>query len=82
MARYTRVGFEAAAVSAMLMVTGLPPEPRDGVLRVAELRFGHPYAVVAVATQEGYVAGDFRTGPWHGLPVFSAWVAEPDEAEE
>ena len=29
-----------------------------------------PYAVVAVATQPG--------GPWDGVPVFSAWVADPD----
>jgi hypothetical protein len=45
------------------------------VARVAELRFGHPYAVVAVATDRR-VGG---TGPWHGVPVFSGWVAEPDD---
>jgi hypothetical protein len=46
------------------------PMRRQGVRRTAALRFGHPYAVVAVA--EG--------GPWDGLPVFSGWVAEPDSA--
>jgi hypothetical protein len=71
-ARYTRVGFEAAAVTAMAVPLGYV-EPRDGVVREATLRFGHPYAVVAVATQRG-------GGPWHGLPVFSAWVADPDDA--
>ncbi|SCF04791.1 Serpin (serine protease inhibitor) [Micromonospora viridifaciens] len=71
-ARYGRYGFEAAAVTAFAMATGLPPE---GVARVAELRFGHPYAVVAVAT-------DRADGPWHGLPVYSAWVAEPAELPE
>jgi hypothetical protein len=31
--------------------------------------------VVAVATDwSGH-------GPWHGLPVFSAWVAQPQNAE-
>ncbi|MEU5941418.1 hypothetical protein ABZ807_20050 [Micromonospora sp. NPDC047548] len=71
MARYGRYGFEAAAVTGAFAVVSLPPE---GVARTAELRFGHPYAVVAVAT-------DRRggTGPWHGVPVFSAWVAEPEE---
>lgn len=72
-ARYTRIGFEAAAVSAMMVATSYTP-PRDGVVRVADLRFGHPYAVVAVAT-------DRKGGPWHGMPVFSAWVADPQDAE-
>ena len=42
-----------------------------GRRREAELRFDRPYAVVATAT---------GAGPWAGLPVFSAWVAEPAEA--
>ncbi|MGQ5261299.1 hypothetical protein ACTWLT_11135 [Micromonospora sp. ZYX-F-536] len=76
MARYGRYGFEAAAVTGMFGLTSLPPE---GVARTAELRFGHPYAVVAVATDK---RSDGGTGPWHGVPVFSAWVAEPDELPE
>ncbi|MGC4806248.1 hypothetical protein [Micromonospora sp. DT233] len=71
-ARYTRYGFEAAAVTGAFALTSLPPQ---GVARVAELRFGHPYAVVAVAT-------DRRGGPWHRVPVFSGWVAEPDDLPE
>jgi len=70
MARYSRVGFEAAAVSAMAVAMAATV-PRAGQIRAAELRFGHPYAVVAVAAGEG---------PWHGLPVFSAWVAQPEDA--
>ncbi|RLK25029.1 hypothetical protein DER29_3014 [Micromonospora sp. M71_S20] len=77
MARYGRYGFEAAAVTAFGATLSLPPE---GVARVAELRFGHPYAVVAVATDER--AGDGAAGPWHGVPVFSAWVADPEELPE
>jgi hypothetical protein len=44
------------------------------------LRFGHPYAVVAVttATEETASSGN----PWHGLPVFSAWVSEPEDATD
>ncbi|MBQ1018740.1 hypothetical protein KBX71_12810 [Micromonospora sp. D93] len=75
-ARFDRYGFEAAAVTGMFGLTSLPPE---GVARTAELRFGHPYAVVAVATD---TRTDGVTGPWHGLPVFSAWVTEPEEAPE
>lgn len=75
-ARFDRFGFEAAAVTGMAGITSMPPE---GVARTAELRFGHPYAVVAVATDTG---ADGVTGPWHGVPVFSAWVAEPEEVPE
>lgn len=75
-ARFDRYGFEAAAVTGMAGITSMPPE---GVARTAELRFGHPYAVVAVATD---ARADGVTGPWHGVPVFSAWVAEPEEVSE
>ncbi len=82
-ARYDRVGFEAAAVSALAVAMSMRA-PRRGLLRTAELRFGHPYAVVAVPVPE--VTGPGRTppgresSPWDGLPVFSAWVAEPQDA--
>ncbi|MET8369545.1 hypothetical protein ACPXB1_14105 [Micromonospora sp. DT68] len=74
MARYDRYGFEAAAVTGMFGTVSLPPE---GVARIAELRFGHPYAVVAVATDTR--AGGAGGSSWHGVPVFSAWVAEPED---
>ncbi|MEV4658595.1 hypothetical protein [Micromonospora sp. NPDC049301] len=76
MARYGRYGFEAAAVTGMFELTSMPPE---GVARVAELRFAHPYAVVAVATDK---RADGATGSWHGVPVFSGWVTEPEELPE
>ncbi|MDG4809694.1 hypothetical protein O7634_23330 [Micromonospora sp. WMMD1120] len=72
-ARFDRYGFEAAAVTGMFGMVSLPPE---GLVRTAELRFAHPYAVVAVATD---TRADGGTGPWHGVPVFSAWVAEPED---
>ncbi|WFE66347.1 hypothetical protein [Micromonospora sp. WMMD714] len=74
-AHYSRYGFEAAAVTGAFALVSLPPE---GVRRTAELRFGHPYAVLAVATDQR----DGTAGPWHGVPVFSAWVAAPREPEE
>jgi hypothetical protein len=71
-ARYSREGFEAAAVTA-LGVRLAAARPGDGVRRTATLRFGHPYAVVAAVESD--------ESPWDGLPVFSAWVAEPENAE-
>jgi hypothetical protein len=80
MARYTRFGFEAAAVTAM--VVGLSARP-PGMMRIGELRFGHPYAVIAVAARDLHAEPDNANWPegWNGLPVFSAWVAKPGEAE-
>ena len=83
MARYSRVGFEAAAVSAMMAGVSMPI-PQDGLRRTARLRFGHPYAVVAVADRpwrDGWQPDTAEGALWHSLPVFSAWVAEPTEAE-
>jgi hypothetical protein len=81
MARYSRVGFEAAAVSAVAVALAMMT-PRPIPVRRAELRFGHPYAVVAVTVdppdQSSRPAGS--AGPWYGLPVFSAWVADPEDA--
>lgn len=71
MARYSRTGFEAAAVTGLAAFLVAHPARRR---RVAELRFGHPYAVVAVTVAEH--------GPWRGLPVFSAWVTDPEDAAD
>ena len=77
-ARYGRVGFEAAAVTGMAVAMAMWV-PRRGLVRTAELRFGHPFAVVAVtADRPGRGAAP---SPWHGLPVFSAWVAQPEDAD-
>jgi len=76
MARYTRTGFEAAAVSAVAIAASAR-RPLAGRRRVAELRFGQPYAVAAVAVD---LDGDGQPGLWHGIPVFSAWVSDPQDA--
>ncbi|HEY2508781.1 MAG TPA: hypothetical protein VGI58_19870 [Streptosporangiaceae bacterium] len=80
MARYSRTGFEAAAVTALAVAASARlPSKR----RAAELRFAHPYAVVAFAADAaGHGGGSGQPSPWHGLPVFSAWVARPDEATD
>jgi len=79
-ARYHPEGFEAAAVTAVGMRAGAARLPgQSGVRRVARLRFGHPYAVVAVAAPTDWRQAG-RT-PWDGVPVFSAWVRSPEEPE-
>lgn len=81
-ASYSRTGFEAAAVTALAVALSMRAG-RHGVIRIAELRFGHPFAVVAVAADDrhgGQRKRDGRPGPWHGMPVFSAWVTRPEEA--
>lgn len=74
-ARYSRTGFEAAAVTgfAIAIAARLPGARRD-----VELRFAHPFAVVAVCARDD--AGPGRS--WTGLPVFSAWVTEPEDPAE
>ena len=71
MACYDRTGFEAAAVTGTGVQASVMRQRSPGLLREALLRFGHPYAVVAVC----------RDGQWDGLPVFSAWVTSPSPAE-
>lgn len=78
-ARYSAVGFEAAAVTGLMVAISAG---RPGVRRTATVRFARPYAVVAVTFDDDRVPT--RGGPrsrWHGLPVFSAWVADPCDAE-
>jgi hypothetical protein len=82
MASYTRAGFEAAAVTAVGVALAMRMS-RQSLVRTAELRFGHPFAVVAVTADRpgpGWPAGQ-APSPWSGLPVFSAWVAQPEDAE-
>lgn len=72
-ASFTRSGFKAAALTAIgLSPTGMPSLAEVLVRRI-ELRFNHPYAVIACA------AIDDGPPAWRGMPVFSAWVAEPWE---
>ena len=76
-ARYSRTGFEAAAVTGLVAAGGMP-RTRPGVMRTAVLRFGQPYAVVAVTADPDQRAGS----PWWGLPVFSAWITQPEDADD
>jgi hypothetical protein len=72
-ATYTRRGFEAAAVTVLAVGASgrMPPPP--GPHRTATLRFAHPYAVIATTRGPD-------DDPWNGLPVFAAWISQPDDA--
>ncbi|WP_135459625.1 hypothetical protein [Mycobacterium sp. DL99] len=72
-AAYTREGFKAAAVTAIGMVAGSVPRFHEVLVRRIEIRFNRPFAVLACA--------DRYDGPeaWRGVPVFSAWVTEPQD---
>ncbi len=80
MARYTMIGFEAAALTAM---AGRMSVRSAGMRRMGELRFGHPFAVIAVAADRSGSRrqdGNAWADRWNGVPVFSAWVTEPADA--
>jgi hypothetical protein len=81
MARYSAVGFEAAAVTGLAVLISAKLS-RPGRRRTATVRFAHPFAVVAAAFDDPQAG---RASPipnaWHGLPVFSAWVSEPTNAD-
>jgi hypothetical protein len=76
-ATYDRRGFRAASVTEMMeFETFAQPHPGIAVHRHAEVRFNRPYAVVAYADVERQ-----PKHPWRGLPIFSAWVTTPMEAD-
>jgi hypothetical protein len=83
-ARYAARGFDAAAITVFVEVAGEVAEPAEGQrAREAALRFERPYAVVAVAPADGSAEPVSRDAfRWHGMPVFSAWVAEPSDASD
>ena len=71
-ARYSREGFEAAAITAIAMrMSTVIPTTERATVRTAEIRFNRPYAVVA------WAVGD---PPWDGVPLFSAWITRPADA--
>lgn len=63
-ASYDDEGFEAAAVTGMMIRATGAPRFEERMIREIDLTFDRPHAVVAVA----------RGGAWEGLPLFHAWV--------
>lgn len=66
-AEYTASGFDAAAVTQMMMRVGIVSVPRTKEAYLLEILFNHPYAVVAVVRDKS---------SWTGTPIFSSWVKE------
>jgi hypothetical protein len=66
MARHSAVGFEAAAVTALAVIASANPSRRRRQ-RIATVRFGHPFAAVAVA------GDDPGTHQRAGSPQHLAW---------
>jgi hypothetical protein len=82
-ASYTATGFEAAALDFMVLETRGGRRREKGIERRATLLFDHPFVALALAgsTREGRQAQTGHTEMF-GLPIFSAWVADPAEARE
>ena len=69
-------------MTAVAAAGSRPRQTRRGLLRTAELRFGHPFAVVAVTADHNHRPrrdAPLRS-PWQDLPVFSAWITQPEDA--
>ncbi|XAS75178.1 hypothetical protein V3G39_10915 [Dermatophilaceae bacterium Sec6.4] len=75
-ARYGRHGFQAAALTALDVMESWSGRRPPGPHRTATLRFTHPYAVVA--TTRASTSRD----PWNALPVFGAWITDPDDTQD
>jgi hypothetical protein len=93
---FTRYGFEAAAVTAFAVQASAMRGPdRIGIERTAILRFEHPYATIAIPDRP-ILLGERRfpdsppsSAPFPqprpaiaGVPLFTAWVSDPEEPED
>lgn len=79
LAKFDRYGFEAAAITTFAVASAAFAPPTEvGIERVARLRFDHPFAAIAVTGKPARAASRSR---FHGLPLFTAWIDTPTEAE-
>jgi hypothetical protein len=87
-ASFTRYGFEAAAVTAMVArASAARVSVQRTLQRSAVLHFDHPYAAVAISGRpassgRGSGASPGPASGFAGLPLFSVWVDEPREPED
>lgn len=78
-AKYTKDGFEAAAVTAFSIARASASFSSEPVYRhEVNINVNQPHVVVAVATDYSPKRGE--SSVWHRLPVFAAWVKEATEA--
>ncbi len=73
-AQYTRDGFKAAAITSIMRAVSARMYPNEVRVRDALVEYTHPHAVVAVAV-------DDKASAWAGMPLFSAWITQAEEAE-
>lgn len=79
-AAYSREGFEAAAVTAFgVRAAGAPRPMSEVTVHEVHLRFNRPHAVLARVADRTSPWSDGPEIPtvWAGVPVFTAWLAEP-----
>lgn len=74
-AKYSAVGYEAAAVTFSMMVRGSMPVRAKYLL--GELNFNHPYLVVAM-----FKNGRNENNPWSDIPLFTHVVNTAEESKE
>lgn len=84
-AKFDTNGFEAAAVTAMLMGSVSIPQRVTKKVHSVTIDFNKPYAVIAIATHIKRYRSDVTTfepqAEWRGIPLFSAFVTEAKEPE-
>jgi len=83
-ASYTRTGFEAAAVTAMMFRAAGMPRFGEVDFRHADVLFNHPYAVIAAYSRTSYYDEEKPTPEdyiWNGLPIFTAWIKKASESD-
>jgi hypothetical protein len=82
-ARFSRYGFEAAAIAELLVTAAMEPIEK-GIERTVVFRFDHPYAAVALAGKPDTARDAFldTEARFSGLPLFTAWVTTPVEPED
>lgn len=82
-ATYARSGFQAAAITAFVALSGISrPAQRRGVERIADLRFDHPHSAIALAGSADSFLGHATPSPWFGLPLFTAWIDQAAEVSD
>jgi hypothetical protein len=70
-AEYNKLGFQAAALSAMFLARGAMP--RERTVHEIDLKFSRPFAAVAV--YQPFKQADIqRYENWDKLPLFTAWI--------
>ncbi len=76
-ARFDRLGFTAATITAVAIMRSAPPGQREstaGVRRSVRADFAQPFAAFALI--------DEPDSSWHEVMAFAIWVGEPTEAAD